>query len=214
MRPLALALGNADDLETCQEIAVAYHYLHQRVDNRARPMCYMLRSEQRWIGMVMAGLPHATTCRTWWGKRAGLTQWQVVDLCRIYLHPDVQAGGRHCDPGWVPGYYDRHGVWRSTLATWTIHQVLQRIQADRVALWPPVYLEQPYHIRLVISYHDPQYHRGAIYRLAGAAPMYTDAAGQPAPGPAGKYGWCWRLPEPAWTWQDLPEVRSRTLRLF
>lgn len=177
-------------------------------------MCYMLRSEQRWIGMVMAGLPHATTCRTWWGKRAGLTQWQVVDLCRIYLHPDVQAGGRHCDPGWVPGYYDRHGVWRSTLATWTIHQVLQRIQADRVALWPPVYLEQPYHIRLVISYHDPQYHRGAIYRLAGAAPMYTDAAGQPAPGPAGKYGWCWRLPEPTWTWQDLPEVRSRTLRLF
>ena len=42
MRPLTLALGNADDLDTCQEVAVAYHYLHQRVDNRARPMLSLI----------------------------------------------------------------------------------------------------------------------------------------------------------------------------
>lgn len=214
MRALAVELGSADNLETCQDIAVAYHYLHQRVDNRARPMCYMVYSDNRNIGMVMAGIPHATACRGLWGKRASITQWQVLDLCRIWLHPDVQVGGRHHDPEWTPGYYDRRGTWRSTLATWTIRSVLERIQADRIAMWPPVYLDQPYHIRLVISYSDPRYHRGTIYKMAGAQPMYTAANDQPAPGPAGKFGWYWQLPQPSWTWQDLPTVRSRTMRLF
>lgn len=213
MRLLTVTLGTADQLELCQEIAVGYHYLHRRVDNRAWPMCYLVWSERRHLGMVMAGIPHATACQGWWGKRAGLTQWQVVDLCRIWLHPDVQAGGINCNPEWVPGYYDRRGQWRSTLATWVIHAVLERVQRDWVALWPPVYPDQPYHIRLAISYSDPKFHRGTIYRLAGAEPMYV-RDGQPAPGPAGKLGWAWRLPEPTWTWDELTTIRPRTMRLL
>ena len=76
-----------------------------------------------------------------------------------------------------------------------------------------VYPSQPYHIRLAISYSDPKFHRGTIYKQAHAAPMYTDSSGQPVPGPSGKYGWAWRLPEPGWGWQELDDIRPRTMRL-
>ena len=44
--------------------------------------------------------------------------------------------------------------------------------------------------------------------------MYTDATGAPVPGPSGKYGWAWRLPAPEWGWQDLGDIRPRTMRLI
>jgi hypothetical protein len=57
------------------------------------------------------------------------------------------------------------------VASWFIGQVLERIQEDWVSLWPPVYLDNPYHIRLVISYHDPAHHKGTIYKASGAEPL-------------------------------------------
>jgi hypothetical protein len=92
--------------------------------------------------------------------------------------------------------------------------VAERVQRDRVALWPPVYTAEPYHIELAISYCDPQYHRGTIYRESKALPMFVDAAGLPIPGSSGKYGWAWRLPEPQWNWQELNDIRPRTMRMF
>ena len=166
------------------------------------------------VGLVMLGIPHATKCSGWWGYPGLPTQWQVVDLCRIYLDPAVQYGGQWCEPGEVPGYVDRKGRWRPTVATWAIGEVLARVQADRVRLWPPVYPAQPYHIELAISYSDPKYHKGTIYRQANALPMYTDGSGAPIPGPSGKYGWAWWLPAPQWTWQDLECIKPRTMRLF
>ena len=166
------------------------------------------------VGLVMLGIPHATRCGGWWGYEGLPTQWQVVDLCRIWLDPELQRGGALCRPGSVPGYTDRRGQWRPTVATWAIREVLSRVQADRVRQWPPVYPEQPYHIELAISYSDPRFHRGTIYREGGAIPMYTDRTGQPKPGPSGKYGWCWKLPRPTWTWSDLTDIQPRTMRMF
>lgn len=211
---LTLHLGSDADLAWAQQIVTRWHYLHAPIDPRARPMTYVIKWQGERAGLVMLGIPHAARCRGWWGYPGTVTQWQVVDLCRIWLSPDIQHGGNICEQGIVPGFTDRRGVFRPTVATWAISEVLSRVQADRVRLWPPVYPEQPYHIRLAISYSDPKFHRGTIYRLAGAQPMYTDAAGQPSPGPSGKYGWAWRLPEPAWTWDDLAGIRSRTLRMF
>lgn len=214
---MRIDLGNRHDLDWAQVMVKKYHYLHQPVDPRARPMVYVLRNEkddmQRPLGLVMLGIPHATKCRGWWGYPGLPTQWQVVDLCRIWLDPDVQAGGQFCDPYTVPGFVDRRGKWRPSLATWAIQEVLARVQADRVRLWPPVYLAQPYHILLAISYHDPAFHRGTIYRHSGAQPMYM-RNGAPAPGSSGKYGWCWQLPVPAWEWEDLNNIRPRSLRLL
>ena len=180
---LSIHLGDASDLAWAQTTVTEHHYLHQPVDPRARPMAYTLRlADGSRVGLVMLGIPHATRCGGWWGYEGLPTQWQVVDLCRIWLHPGIQQGGHWCAPGIVPGYIDRHGQWRPTVATWAIREVLSSVQADRVRLWPPVYPEQPYHIELAISYHDPQYHRGTIYRESRATPMYVDRCGNPKPG--------------------------------
>jgi hypothetical protein len=169
---------------------------------------------QRPLGLIMLGIPHATRCRGWWGYPGLPTQWQVVDFCRIWIDPDLQTNGRWCDPYTVPGYYDRKGKFRPTTPTWALRSVLDSVQADRVRLWPPVYLDQPYHIELAISYHDPAYHRGVIYKHSGAQPMYTDASGNPMPGSSGKYGWCWPLAKPTWTWDTLTNIKSRQIRMY
>lgn len=223
---LTLTLADATDLAWAQATVTAAHYLRAPVDPRARPMAYIIRDASQTtpaaargvrIGLVMLGIPHATRCGGWWGYEGLPTQWQVVDLARIWLSAYYQRGdmGIYAQPGIVPGYTDRHGTFRPTVATWAIGEVLARVQADRVRLWPPVYVDQPYHIELAISYSDPKFHKGTIYRHAGALPMYTDASSSaPIPGPSGKYGWAWRLPAPQWTWQDLDRIKPRTLRLL
>lgn len=137
---LTLTLGNADDLAWAQATVTTHHYLRAPVDPRARPMCYWIKLDYppyvERMGLVILGIPHATRCRGWWGYEGTPTQWQVVDLSRIFLFPIVQAGGELCQPGVVPGYTDRRGVWRPTVATWAIAEVLRRVQADRVRLWP------------------------------------------------------------------------------
>jgi hypothetical protein len=210
---LTIACGNRDDLDWAQRVVREQHYLHQAVDPRARPMAYIIRRDGIPCGIVMAGIPHATRCTGWWGYDGLPTQWQVVDLCRIWLSPVVQRGGTWAEPGIVPGFVDRCGEFRPTVATWAIQTVLRQVQEDRVRLWPPVYPEQPYHILLAISYHDPKFHRGIIYREAHATPMYQ-FAGVPVPGSSGKFGWCWRLPAPAWNWGELQQIRPRNLRLL
>jgi hypothetical protein len=215
MHALTIRLGDRAALDWAQRTVERDHYLHQRVDARARPMVYVLyhKHANEPVGLVMLGIPHATRCTGWWGYPGLPTQWQVVDLCRIWLAPALQDGGRWCDPEFVPGFIDRRGRFRPTTATWAIGEVLQRVQADRVRLWPPVYLDQPYHILLAISYHDPRYHRGTIYKQSGALPLYTDSDGVPVPGSSGKYGWCWPLPAPAWEWKELTDIRPRQIRM-
>jgi hypothetical protein len=213
MHQLAITLGTKADLHWAQQTVTAHHCLHQPVHNQARPMVYVLTINGLRAGLMMVGLPHATKNRGWWGYDGLPTQWQVVDLCRIWIAPELQPGGYWASRRRVPGFTDRRGIFRPTVATWFIHEVLARVQRDRVSLWPPVYLDKPYHIRLVISYHDPALHRGTIYKLAGAEPMYTDEAGTAVPGPSGKYGWCWRLPEPDWNWNEIDIAGPRTLRL-
>jgi hypothetical protein len=210
---LSVVLGDKRDLAWAQQVVLEQHYLHQYVDPRARPMVYVLQRDGIPCGLVMLGIPHATRCAGWWGYPSLPTQWQVVDLCRIWLAPMVQRGGHWAKPGVVPGFLDRHGEFRPTVATWAIQQVLGMVQADRVRLWPPVYPEQPYHILLAISYHDPKFHRGVIYREAQALPMYS-FAGLPVPGPSGKFGWCWWLPTPSWEWSQLDNINPRNLRLL
>jgi len=211
---LSVRLGSKDDLEWAQATVEEHHYLKQRADGRARPMVYVAEIAGRRVGLAMVGSPHATRCGGWWGYENLPTQWQVVDLNRIWLDPSIQPGGDMCRAGIVPGFIDRKGVFRPTTPTWLIEQVLARVQIDRVSLWPPVWPDQPYHIKLVISYHDPQFHKGTIYRESNALPMYQAQDGSPAPGSSGKFGWCWRLPEPAWSWQDIEIKRPRTMRLF
>lgn len=212
---LSLTLGTKTDLAWAQAAVKEHHYLHQPVHPRARPWVYTLATDTERLGLIMASIPHATRCKGWWGYPGLPTHWQVVDLCRIWLSPRLQAGGDLSRSGRVPGFFDRKGIWRPTVASWAIEQVLDRIQVDWVSLWPPVYPDQPYHVRLVISYQDPAYHqKGTIYRATAARPMYTDPEGEPAPGPSDKLGWAWPLPEPVWAWDEIEIRQPRTMRLL
>jgi len=210
---LTIRLGDRADLEWAQTTVANYHYLRQRVHRQARPWAYVVELHGQRMGLVMVALPHATRCRGWWGYPGLPTQWQVLDLSRIWLNPDIQRGGQWCYAGIVPGFHDRRGNWQPAAATWAIREVLGRVQQDWVSLNPPVYVAQPYHVRLVISYHDPAHHAGTIYRQANALPMYT-RGNAPIPGSSGKFGWCWRLPAPAWSWEHIPIIRPRTLKMF
>lgn len=209
---LSIRLGNKQDLVWAQDTVTRYHYLHHAVDPRARPMVYVVSLNGWDAGLVMVGTPHATKCGGWWGYPGLPTQWQVVDLCRIWLDSTLQAGGKSCQPGTVPGFVDRRGHWQPATATWAMAEVVRRVQQDRIAMWPPVYPEQPYHIRLVISYHDPQFHRGEIYRQMKWQPMHITPQGQPVLGSSGKFGWCWPLDQPAWTWSQISIRQPRTMR--
>lgn len=218
---LFITLGNDKDMTWAQKTIEHFHYLKTIPHPQTRSMVYILwyapNGTPRRLGLCMVGIPHATKNKRWYGVKGKPTQWQVVDLNRIWIDPLLQQGGAYCQPGIVPGFTDRGGVFRPTAASWLIGEVLGRVQRDRVAMWPPVFPQQPYHIRLAISYHDPAFHRGTIYKASGAEPMYT-AVGEngrviPAVGSNGKYGWVWQLPEPGWTWQEIEILRPRTLRM-
>lgn len=164
------------------------------------------------LGLIMVSNPHAPMCKTWWGYDGLPTQWQVVDLCRIWLDPRIQKGGELCRPEICPGFIGWRGKWWPSVASWAIEEVLKRVQKDRVSMYPPVFPDQPYHIRLVISYHDPKFHKGKIYKVTNAQPMYTEGD-TPIPSSSGKFGWCWPLPEPTWKWNEIKILRPRTMRL-
>ncbi len=210
---LTIRLGTKADVVWAQATVTEHHYLHQPVNNQAKPMVYVIEYQKERLGLVMAGTPHAVKCRGWWGYPGLPTQWQVLDLCRIWLSPRIQKGGDLCRPDVCPGFIGWRGKWWPAVASWAIETVLGRIQQDWISLWPPVYPEQPYHILLVISYHNPLYHKGALYRHTNALPLYTDEQQQPTVGSSGKYGWCWKLPEPEWGWWEIPILKPRTMRL-
>lgn len=214
MKTLTLHQATKHDMPWVREMVVEHHYLHQWPHPLSRPSAYILKLGRLDVGVVVVGIPHAARCRGWWGYDGLPTQWQVVDISRIWVSSIIQKGGEYCDPATLPGFTDRKGVFRpTTISDYLIPTVLERVQRDRVSSWPPVFMEQPYHIRLVVSYHDPQLHKGTIYQASGAVPMYVDKDGRATSGPSGKVGWCWRLPEPAWAWQDIEIERPRTLRL-
>lgn len=126
------------------------------------------------IGVLLFGRPEATRCYPWYGSienvqtgRAEVTRWQVLNLSRVWLDPRVQRDGCAYGPDWLPGYTDRRGVWRSTLASTVIGMAIQRIGIDYLVRRPPCFLDEPYEIRWLLSYCDTRLHRGTVYAASG-----------------------------------------------
>jgi hypothetical protein len=109
--------------------------------------------------------------------RAQYDRWAVLNLARVWLDRTVQQGGCWYDPAFLPGFTDRRGVWRSTLATTVIGMALQHIGTDYLIAHPPCFLNEPYRIHVVLSYCDTRRHSGTIYRAAGWQLARTNARG-------------------------------------
>lgn len=190
---ITLRLGNTTDLAWAQAHVTAHHYLHTPVDVRCSPIAYIVSWHQdgglsQAVGCLIVGRPESTRCYdgglTYGSQadvaagRAQYNRWEVLNLARVWLSPIVQPGGALHGPAYgLPGYTDRRGVWRSTLASWAIDQALARVGFDYLQARPPVDCSYPYQIRALLSYCDRRLHRGTIYRAAGFQLARTNARG-------------------------------------
>lgn len=189
---ITLQLASPADLTWCQALVTKHHYLHAPVDTRCAPLAYVVLVEhaamlpQR-VGCLIFGRPEATRCYSGgltYGSmadvrkgRAQYDRWEILNLARVWLSPRVQAGGIWCRSSVVPGFVDRRGLWRSTVASSVIEQAIERVGYDYLMQRLPCFVEEPYEIKVVLSYCDTRKHRGTIYRAAGFALARTNDAG-------------------------------------
>jgi hypothetical protein len=172
---LRLLNKNKADLQLAQATVEQHHYLHRRVDTRCSPVGYAIILGDSPVGILLFGRPQSTSCYPFFGSvedvqtgRAEVTRWQILNLARVWIHPTAQKGGGLYGPEWgLPGFVDRRGVWRSTLASAAINAAFDRIVIDYLVEKPPCFPEEPYELRYAISYCDTRIHKGALYRAAG-----------------------------------------------
>ena len=165
--------------EWAQRTVALHHYLRKRVDPRSRPFTYTVHISGREmpVGCLIFGRPEASRCydgNLTYGsqadvqrERACFDRWAVLNLARVWLDPAVQPGGALYSSEHLPGYVDRRGVWRSTLASSAIREALAFVGYDYLKAHPPVDCAFPYQIEAVLSYCDLSKHKGTIYRAAG-----------------------------------------------
>lgn len=187
-----------------RQMITSRHYLRKMPDPRTSVEILYLEVNGVEGGALVFGRPEATRCADWYGSvddaaagRCEVTRWQVLNLARVWLCPHYQAGGASCRPGDVPGFTDRRGVFRSTLATTVLHMAQQMISHAYLTQRPPCFLDEPYRIEWLTSYCDARQHRGTIYREAGWELYRTNAAGIQT----------WRVRLPALTAAQDREIR-------
>jgi hypothetical protein len=206
---ISLSLANELQLAWAQEMVTKHHYLHAPVDNRCSVEAYLMHwfPEDPPMGCLIFGRPQATQVRGWYGSledvgqgKCELSYWSILNLARVWISPEFQPGGEYHGPEWMlPGFTDRKGTWRSTWASEVIREAVQSIGYDYLCQRPPVFPEQPYQIRWLLSYCNPAIHRGIIYKAAGWELYRTNEEGLQT----------WRFPLPPLT----PEQDARIRRL-
>ena len=156
-------------LQWCQEQVKQYHYLHKPVDVRSSPVAYIVTLDNRRVGCLIFGRPEATRVNGWYGSvedtlthKCRITRWQILNLARIWLHPDIQSGG---------------ACYIKNAATRVIAKSLQSIVYDYLVVRPPVWMEEPYEIAEVLSYCDKTIHQGTLYRASNFHLMRTNERG-------------------------------------
>lgn len=152
-------------------MATELHYMHRPIHAKSVPFGWAVsingegeRPDGRPAGFIIFATIHYTKLGGEFGYPGLPTKWQVLSLARLWLHPDYQRGGVLYDPEILPGFVDRRGEFRSTLATSVIDMALGKVQARWLQVHPPRFPDQPYHILKIISYSDTRFHTGKIYR--------------------------------------------------
>lgn len=162
--------------QTAKAVIQNCHYLRKFPDPRTSHETYtiMVNATLGEAGFLVFGRPEATRCGDWYGSvrdvrtgRCEVTRWQVLNLARVWLFLSYQGGGTFCKPGVVPGYTDRRGVFRSTLASTALRYAIESIGFEYILRRPPCFLDEPYEIKWLLSYCDTRLHRGTIYAAAG-----------------------------------------------
>lgn len=181
-----------------------WHYLHVGPSPFQQATGYAIRvAGLGRVGLLLVGRVRAVQRLPWWGTVADVadgvatcTQYQVLEVIRIWVSGVVQPPrppsrwrGRYYGPAWLPGYTDRRGVWRSTLLSTALAQLVARVGYDYLLDHPPCFPDEPWIVEWLCSYADPEHHRGGLYQQAGWEYM-------PLP-EADKH--CYRVPVPPLT---------------
>lgn len=189
MTDFGIQLNVASDLEwsLAAGAITRCHYLRTFPDPRGMPVVLSITLRGEWVGCLVFCRPESN--RRYKGEltygskedqisgRARFDRWEVLNLARVWLSPDVQAGGRLCHSGVVPGFTDRKGAFRTTFASTVVRMGIESIKYYYLMIYPPCFLLEPYQIRVVLSYCDTRVHRGVLYRASGFAPAGTNRDG-------------------------------------
>jgi hypothetical protein len=132
-------------------MATQYHYMHRPVHPRATPFGWgiefdgaQLQPDGAPSGFIVFSSIHYTKLRGEFGYEGLPTKWQVLSLSRLWLHDNLPRNSE----------------------TVTIGKAMRAVQKRWLEVHPPVFWDQPYEIRKVISYSDTRYHQGTIYKAA------------------------------------------------
>ena len=138
------------------------HYLHRYPDPRSLPFAYMLdvdgnlhRPDGRLNGFIVMKKPQHHRQKDLFGYAGLPTAWQVLDMARVWVHPDLQQPGLN-------------------IFSQMVSKVIKRVQWDWLEHHPPRFPDLPYHIELVISYADLKFHSGAAYRACSFTHLGTN----------------------------------------
>lgn len=195
--------------DVARSIIERNHYLHTMPDPRTSYEVYAAETDRDpGAGYLVFGRPQATRCADWYGSvsdvgtgRCQVTRWQVLCLSRVWIDPAYQPGGCCYGPRYIPGFTDRKDSFRSTLASAILQKAVNHIGHDYLIHRPPVYLDEPYEIRWLMSYCDTRIHRGVIYQASGWQLYRTNSTGIQT----------WRIPLPAMTPEQDASVRLASM---
>ncbi|QBD75304.1 hypothetical protein EPA93_04535 [Ktedonosporobacter rubrisoli] len=177
---LALTVADRNGLDWAQEQVVEHHYLHTPVDVRCSPVALLVTLFNERVGCLIFGRPETTKVNGWYGSledvrmgKCRLSRWEILNLARVWLDPSLQSKGKWyhpqdlIGPSILPGFYDRKLHWHSSVASFLIGQAIDLIVFHYLICKPPVWMDEPYQIREILSYCDSHRHKGTLYRASG-----------------------------------------------
>ena len=132
-------------------MATEHHYMHRPVHQKSCPFGWGITFDGAETqpdglpsGLIMFSSIHYTKLAGVFGYANLPTKWQVLSLSRLWLHDNLPRNSE----------------------TVVIAKAMKSVQRRWLEVHPPRFPEQPYHIRVIISYADTRYYRGTIYRAA------------------------------------------------
>ena len=139
------------DKKWLNDMATEYHYMHRPIHARAVPFGWRVRFDEQEnqpdgkpSGFIIFCSIHYVRLAGVFGFDGLPTKWQVLSLARLWLHDDLPRNSETC----------------------VIAKAMKMVQRRWLEVHPPRYLDQPYHIRRIISYADTRFHQGTIYKAA------------------------------------------------
>lgn len=146
-----------DDGPEVRRTVEARHYLRRWPDPRSLPFSYrLLVGDSRladdgapW-GILVFKKPQHHRQRDLFGYPGLPTSWQVLDLARVWVNPQLQ---KRLENGHSACIFSR-----------MVAMAFRCVQRDWIEHHPPVFPELPYHVALIISYCQLSHHDGTAYR--------------------------------------------------